>query len=584
MVNEKTENSEKVTQAINLPPSITVGDLSQIIDVSPSEIIKELMRRGVMANINESINFEMAALITTTFGIPVLKPKENQVDTIAKPVVTLSESKVASRPPIVTILGHVDHGKTTLLDAIRGTKVVDSEHGGITQGIGAYQVSHQDNLITFIDTPGHEAFTNMRARGAQVTDIAILVVAADDGVMRQTIEAINHIKAAGVPMIVAINKVDIPGVDLNKLKAQLVEHEVIPEELGGDILCVNVSATKKEGIEDLLESISLVAEISELKSNPDENGTGVILEGETDKLRGNLATILVQNGKVFLGNYLVAGESSGRIKSMIDGFGNPVKFIEPGAPGQILGINPVPRPGEIFRVFEKEKDSKQFLGKKKKLQSKSNNDLNSLKNNSDENEFYHLIVKTGSQGTMEPVKKVLENISIDNKTIKIIHSDIGTVNESDVMLAVASYSTIIGFQADVEPGALKQAQANNILVKRYDIVYEMIEEVEDFVSEFGEEKIVENKLGEALILAVFEIDKKGKAAGFRVNSGVLRRNGYMKILRDGKELYNGQVGSLRHFKENVREIRNGMEGGVTLENFKDFQENDVIYCYELKRA
>ena len=281
---------------------------------------------------------------------------------------------------------------------------------------------------------------------------------------------------------------------------------------------------------------------------------------------------------------MVAGESSGRIKSMIDGFGNPVKFIEPGAPGQILGINPVPRPGEIFRVFEKEKDSKQFLGKKKKLQSKSNNDLNSLKNNSDENEFYHLIVKTGSQGTMEPVKKVLENISIDNKAIKIIHSDIGTVNESDVMLAVASYSTIVAFQADVEPGALKQAQANNILVKRYDIVYEMIEEVEEFVSEFGEEKIVENKLGEALILDVFEIDKKGKAAGFRVNSGVLRRNGYMKILRDGKELYNGQVGSLRHFKENVREIRNGMEGGVTLENFKDFQENDVIYCYELKRA
>tara|TARA_B100000029_G_scaffold515583_1_gene623379 strand:+ start:284 stop:2032 length:1749 start_codon:yes stop_codon:yes gene_type:complete len=582
MVNEKAENIEKSTQAVNLPPVITVGELSQIIDIVPSEIIKELMRRGVMANINETINFEMAAIISTTFGVPVLKPKENQADLISKP--TLSDTEVMLRPPIVTILGHVDHGKTTLLDSIRGTKVVDSEHGGITQGIGAYQVSHNNNLITFIDTPGHEAFTNMRARGAQVTDIAVLVVAADDGVMPQTVEAINHIKAAGVPMIIAINKVDVPGVDINRLKGQLVEHEVIPEELGGDILCVNVSAIKKEGIEDLLESISLVAEISELKSNPNDLGVGVILEGETDKLKGNLATILVQNGKVFLGNYLVAGDSSGRIKSMIDGFGNPVKSIDPGAPAQVLGINPAPKPGDIFKVFEKEKDSKQFLGKKKNNQSLNVNNFFSSDMNSNSSETFNLIVKTGSQGTMEPVKKVLENVSIDNKNIKIIHSDIGTVNESDIMLATASASTVVAFQSDVEPGALKQAQANNILVKRYDIVYEMIEEIEDIVSSLGEDVVVENKLGEATILEVFDIDRRGKAAGFRVNSGVIRRNGYMKILRDGKELFNGQVGSLRHFKENVREIRNGMEGGVTLENFKDFQENDVIYCYELKKS
>ena len=582
MVNEKIEKIESTAQAVNLPPVITVGDLSQIIDISPSEIIKELMRRGVMANINETINFEMAAIISTTFGVPVLKPKDNQSDSIAKP--TLSDSEVVVRPPIVTILGHVDHGKTTLLDSIRGTKVVDSEHGGITQGIGAYQVSHNNNLITFIDTPGHEAFTNMRARGAQVTDIAVLVVAADDGVMPQTVEAINHIKAADVPMIIAINKVDVPGVDINRLKGQLVEHEVIPEELGGDILCVNVSAIKKEGIDDLLESISLVAEISELKSNPNDLGVGVILEGQTDKLKGNLATILVQNGKVFLGNYLVAGGSSGRIKSMIDGFGNPVEFIEPGAPAQILGINPAPKPGDIFKVFEKEKDSKQLLGKKKKNQPLNSNNFLASNMNSDASETFNLIVKTGSQGTMEPVKKVLENMAIDKKNIKIIHSDIGSVNESDIMLATASFSTVVAFQSDVEPGALKQAQANNILVKRYDIVYEMIEEIEEIVSKLGEDIVVESKLGEATILEVFEIDKKGKAAGFRVNSGVIRRNGYMKILRDDKELFNGQVGSLRHFKENVREIRNGMEGGVTLENFKDFQENDVIYCYELKRS
>ena len=439
-------------------------------------------------------------------------------------------------------------------------------------------------MITFIDTPGHEAFTNMRARGAQVTDIAVLVVAADDGVMPQTVEAINHIKAADVPMIIAINKVDVPGVDINRLKGQLVEHEVIPEELGGDILCVNVSAIKKEGIDDLLESISLVAEISELKSNPNDLGVGVILEGQTDKLKGNLATILVQNGKVFLGNYLVAGDSSGRIKSMIDGFGNPVEFIEPGAPAQILGINPAPKPGDIFKVFEKEKDSKQLLGKKKKNQPLNSNNFLSSNMNSDSSETFNLIVKTGSQGTMEPVKKVLENMAIDKKNIKIIHSDIGSVNESDIMLATASFSTVVAFQSDVEPGALKQAQANNILVKRYDIVYEMIEEIEEIVSKLGEDIVVESKLGEATILEVFEIDKKGKAAGFRVNSGVIRRNGYMKILRDDKELFNGQVGALRHFKENVREIRNGMEGGVTLENFKDFQENDVIYCYELKRS
>ena len=581
---KKTENTEKLTPAINLPPVITVGGLSQVIEISPSEIIKELMRRGVMANINETINFEMAALIATNFGARVLKPKDSDADSLKKPVVNLSDSQIVVRPPIVTILGHVDHGKTTLLDAIRGTKVVDTEYGGITQGIGAYQVSHRDNLITFIDTPGHEAFTKMRARGAQVTDIAILVVAADDGVMRQTVEAINHIKSAGVPMIVAINKTDLPGVDLNKLKGQLVEHEVIPEELGGEILCVNVSATKKEGIDDLLEAILLLAEISELKSNPEDDGVGVILEGETDKLKGVLTTIVVQNGKVLAGNYMVAGGSSGKIKSMIDGFGNPVETINPGAPAQILGIKPVPRPGEIFKVFSTEKDYKRYSGKKKKNQSVQVNDFEPSFSNLTQDKLFHLIVKTGSQGTMEPVRKVLENLSNDEKAIKIIHSGIGSVNESDVLLASATNCTVVAFQTDVETGALKQAQANNILVKRYDIVYEMVEEIENLLSKFGKKEVVENKLGEALILAVFKTDKKGTAAGFRVNSGVVKRNGYMKILRDGNELYNGQVGSLRHFKENVREIRNGMEGGVTLEKFKDFQENDVIICYELKRS
>ena len=446
-MNENNNNLiDEQEKLLDLPSQLTAGDLSEIMEIAPSEVIKELMRHGVMANINEIIEFEVAVLVAHEFGFRVLKPKAAAKKSLKSELVSgeLSDDQIVLRSPVITILGHVDHGKTSILDSIRGSKVADSEHGGITQSIGAYQITHNNEKITFVDTPGHEAFTAMRARGAQITDIAVLVVAADDGVMRQTKEAIDHIKSAETPMIVAINKCDLESADINKVKSQLVENEVVPEDYGGDVMCVETSATTSKGISDLLESIILLGQILELKVPKNTEGQGYVLEGTLDKTKGSLGTILVKEGNVSVGDYIVAGEVSGKIKNLTDGFNRSVKNVTPGAPAQVLGMNSVPKAGDDFKIFKSDKEAKKFI---KSLSINKEQKKSVIKNNDDDDEsIFRIIIKCGTDGSVDAVKKVLETIENEDVNIEITHSSSGSVNENDVMLATAANAVVVGFQ------------------------------------------------------------------------------------------------------------------------------------------
>ena len=399
-MNENNNNLiDEQEKLLDLPSQLTAGDLSEIMEIAPSEVIKELMRHGVMANINEIIEFEVAVLVAHEFGFRVLKPKSVAKKSLKSELVSgeLSDDQIVLRSPVITILGHVDHGKTSILDSIRGSKVADSEHGGITQSIGAYQITHNNEKITFVDTPGHEAFTAMRARGAQITDIAVLVVAADDGVMRQTKEAIDHIKSAETPMIVAINKCDLDSADINKVKSQLVENEVVPEDYGGDVMCVETSATTSKGISDLLESIILLGQILELKVPKNTEGQGYVLEGTLDKTKGSLGTILVKEGNVSVGDYIVAGEVSGKIKNLTDGFNRSVKNVAPGAPAQVLGMNSVPKAGDDFKIFKSDKEAKKFI---KSLSVNKEQKKSVIRNNDEDDEsIFRIIIKCGTDGS-----------------------------------------------------------------------------------------------------------------------------------------------------------------------------------------
>ena len=422
MVDNNNNLIDEQEKLLDLPIQLTAGDLSDIMEIPPSEVIKELMRHGVMANINEIIEFEVAVLVAHEFGFKVLKPKSDSTKTLKSDFdpSNLNDDQIILRSPVITILGHVDHGKTSILDSIRGSKVADSEHGGITQSIGAYQISHNNEKITFVDTPGHEAFTAMRARGAQITDIAVLVVAADDGVMRQTKEAIDHIKSAGTPMIVAINKCDLDGADINKVKSQLVENDIVPEDYGGEVMCVETSAITSKGIDDLLESIILLGQILELKVPRNSSGEGYILEGTLDKTKGSLGTILVKEGSVSVGDYIVAGEVSGKIKNLTDGFNRSVKNVAPGAPAQVLGINAVPKAGDNFKIFKTDKEAKKYL---KSLNIHKDQKKSVIRNNDEDDEsVFRIIIKCGTDGSVDAVKKVLETIENEDVNIEITHS------------------------------------------------------------------------------------------------------------------------------------------------------------------
>ena len=582
MSTEENNLLENEVKLLDLPQQLTAGDLSDIMEVAPSEIIKELMRHGVMANINELVEFETAVVVAHEFGFKVLKPKSAKAKSL-KPDQNLNdipESELILRSPVVTILGHVDHGKTSILDSIRGSKVADSEFGGITQSIGAYQISHENEKITFIDTPGHEAFTSMRARGAQITDIAILVVAADDGVMPQTAEAIDHIKSAGTPMIVAINKSDLPNVDINKIKAQLVEYEVVPEDYGGDVMCVETSAITSKGIPELLESIVLLGQILELKVKKDIAGQGFILEGSLDKSRGSLGTILVKEGVVRVGDYIVAGEIHGKIRSLTDGFGRIVKNVAPGAPAQVLGLSSVPKAGDIFKVFKTDKEAKKYQKVAITPKSQSKSVITSNEPNEDEN-ILRVIIKCGTDGSVDAVKKVLETMKNDDVDIEITHASSGSVNENDVMLAYAANAVVIGFQSQIQQGAIRQARANDVVIKNYNIVYEMIDELGEMVKSNRKAQTEEKLHGIAEILDTFSVGKTKVAGGFRVVDGEIKRNGLVKVTRNDQVIYQGSITSLRHMKENVRELKSGMEGGLTVDGFNDYLKGDNIECFEI---
>ncbi|MDP6666550.1 MAG: translation initiation factor IF-2 [Dehalococcoidia bacterium] len=577
---------------VELPATTTVGELAEILEMSNVDTIKALMRLGIMATVNETVEFDVAAKVAASFKIGVLRPKEREESTAAVRVGVddaLTEENATIRPPVVTVLGHVDHGKTTLLDAIRGANVVDTEAGGITQSIGAYQVEREDQLLTFIDTPGHAAFTQMRASGAQVTDIAVLVVAADDGVMPQTLEAIDHARAAGVPIIVAINKMDAPGADIDRTNAQLAEHEIIVESYGGETVAVPVSALKGEGIDELLESLLLVAEIQELKANPDRPGIGVVIESHMDRSRGSIASVLVRSGVVRTGDNVVAGTFRGRIKSMVNGFGDIVTEAGPSTPIEVLGLNGTPAAGDQFDVVASDREGRDLVTTRERLASKRKEtraattmaEVMRRVQQSDAKELL-VVVKTGNHGSIDAVQRAVEQVSGDEVQVRVLSASSGAINEADILLASASDAIVMGFETTVEPGARKHADAEGVTIRMYDIIYNLVDEVVDAARSLLEPERRIVVTGHANILEIFPHGRREQIAGVRVTDGVLRRAGRMRVVRHGEEIFDGAITSMRHLKDNVRELTNNFEGGIKIDGFHEYEEGDVLEGYEIQ--
>ncbi len=574
---------------IELPASLSVKDLADTLHISSIEAIKQLMRNGIMANVNQVINYDVAALVASGFGYDV-KPKAkakvaaSAAGKIKKQVKEEKGADLVTRPPVVTIMGHVDHGKTRLLDAIRQANVMDSEAGGITQHIGAYQVEINGKKVTFLDTPGHEAFTAMRARGAQVTDIAVLVVAADDGVMPQTIEAINHAKAAGVPIVVAINKIDKAEANPDLVKQQLATNGLVVEDWGGDVIAVPVSAKEKKGIPDLLENLLLVAEIEDLKANPAKLAAGVVIEAEMDKSRGPLATVLVQNGTLKPGDIVVVGNTWGKVKAMFNDKGKQVRKAEPSTPVEILGLNDVPQVGDAINAVTDEAQARAIIQKRQTTQKLPETRGMRLDTVFDEISAgkvkeLNLILKTDVQGSVEPIRNSLERLATSEVQVRIIHSSTGNITEGDVMLALASEGLIIGFNTNVDTGARRLADAKGVDIRVYDVIYALIDDVEKALKGMLEPTIVEVIEGRAEIRQVFPAGKGTKVAGCYVTDGKIQRNLPVRVIRKGKVIADTTVISLRRFKDDVREVATGFECGIGLNNFNDIQTADVLEFY-----
>ncbi|MCH7738829.1 MAG: translation initiation factor IF-2 [Chloroflexi bacterium] len=585
---------ERPDGPIELPALVTVGDLSDILKISHVDAVKAVLRLGIMATVNEEIDFQTAAQVANAFDVQVRRPRETEESEASRRAAqdeaeAKQDENAVARPPIVTILGHVDHGKTTLLDAIRGTKVVEGEAGGITQSIGAYQATYNDQLITFIDTPGHAAFTAMRARGAQATDIAILLVAVNDGVLPQTIEAIDHAKAAGVPIIVALNKIDLPGADIERTKGQLAEHDIIVESYGGDVVSVEVSALQKLGIDDLLDSILLVGEVEGFSANPDKPAAGVTIESHIDPKRGPMATIIVRSGSVRVGDNVVVGTTRGRIRNMTNGFGEEVKEAGPSTPIQIMGLSELPEPGDSFDVVENEKTARQLVTTRKRIGSgrdKSRRPSTMAEvmraRAGGEIKDLNLVIKTGSQGAIDAVRRALEPLSNDDVQISIVSIGTGVINETDVMLAAASGAIVFGFETFAQPGAVRQADAQGVEIRTYDIIYQLIDDVDGTVKGLITPEEREVILGRAIVQQVFAVGRRDKAGGIRVTDGFFSRSASIRVLRNSEEVYSGRIASLRRFKEDVRDVQTGFEGGVTLQGFNDFEVDDILECFEIQ--
>jgi len=593
-------NGRKV---VEVPNVLTVRQLAALIKASPIDIIKQLMSNGVMANINQQLDFDTAAIVIHEMGFeakpeaPPIPEEEKESATQAPEWRRVIEAEavenLATRPPVVTILGHVDHGKTSLLDVIRKTNVAAGEAGGITQHIGAYQVEHNTRKITFLDTPGHEAFTAMRMRGAQATDIAILVVAADDGVMPQTREAIAHAKAARIPIIVALNKIDKPNANPDRVKQQLAEGGLAPDEWGGKTIVVPVSAKQKKGLDDLLEAILLVADDTHIKANPKGVAAGTVVEAELDKARGVIATLLVQNGTLRAGDVLVAGVTSGKIRAMFNDHGLPLREALPSTPVTVLGLSDVPVPGDIFRVAASDKEARVIVDERKQAQKIAEAkpaqalslDQIFAKFQAGEAKELTLIVKADAQGSLEPIVNSLEKLSTgDGPKVNILYAETGNVTENDVMLATASKAIIIGFSVSADAAGQRLAEVNGVSIRQYDVIYRAVEDVEKALKGLLEPEYKPVVIGRAEIRAVFKIPKIGNIAGCYVREGELRRNGKMRVIRNGKVEHEGEVGSLKHEKEDVRDVQKGFECGVALKDFDAFKSGDMLECFVIERV
>jgi len=586
---------DKKVNSIEIGDNIIVRDFAEKIGVSPTELITKLIGLGVMAGINDSIDYDVASLLGEEYGYEIIK-KEDKEDSDDEFKLDFEDKPEDLKPraPVVTVMGHVDHGKTSLLDAIRKTSVTKQEAGGITQHIGASIVNVKGNKIIFLDTPGHEAFTSMRARGAQVTDIAVLVVAADDGVMPQTVEAINHAKAANVPIIVAINKMDKPTANPDRVKQELTEYGLVPEEWGGDTITVPVSALKKEGLDELLEMILLVAEMQELKANPDRPAVGTVIEAQLDKNRGPVATVIIQKGTLNVGDAVICGITSGKIRAMFDDKGKRLKNAGPSMPVAILGLSEVPEAGDKLYVEKKEKMARAYAEQKKEeirqeqLKATQKVSLDSLfeRIQSGEMKELNVIVKSDTRGTIDAIKKSLEKIGAETEEVKInvIHDGVGGITESDVMLASASNALIIGFNVRPTLSAMELAKVEKVDVKTYRIIYEAIDDIKAAIKGMLEPKYVEEVIGRAEVRATFKVPNVGTVAGIYVLQGKITRNSSIRLLRNDTVIYEGEIASLKRFKDDVREIASGYEGGLGLQNFHDIKEGDVLEAYIMKEV
>ncbi|OGO51619.1 MAG: translation initiation factor IF-2 [Chloroflexi bacterium RBG_16_68_14] len=585
--------AQSAARSIQIPRVLTVKELGELMGLPAVEVIKELMKNGVMASINQSIDFETAAIVAHDLGF---EPEEAGADVVeevaetaqARTVIEEEEgAALQPKPPVVTVLGHVDHGKTSLLDVIRRTNVTAGEAGGITQHIGAYQVHTNDQRITFLDTPGHEAFTAMRARGARVTDAAVLVIAADDGIMPQTLEAIDHARAANVPIVVAISKVDLADAKPDRVKQQLAEQGLTIEEYGGDVICVPVSAKTGQGIQELLENILVATEVLELQANPNRPAIGTVIEAQLDRSRGPTATVLVQTGTLQVGDVAVVSETWGRVKAMFNEDGRRIKTAGPGEPAAVLGLQAVPQAGDLLKVVPDDKTARQIIVQRLRekeaatLHTQPRVTLDTLfgQISAGKMKDLNLILKTDVQGSIEPIRQSLERLSTDQVRVKIIHAASGSVSESDVMLAIASKGIIIGFNTREEPGAQRLIEQEGVDLRQYTVIYEVTEDVQQALQGLREPTYAEVVTGHAEVRQVFQLKRRGQVAGCYVRDGTITRNDLVRVLRDGQPLADTKLASLRRFQEDVRDVQAGFECGITVEGFDAFQEGDILELY-----
>lgn len=583
---------KKIPVKVMIPDEISVGELASRMKRTAADVIKGLIKLGVMASISEIIDYDTAAIVAEEMGCKVEKEVHVTIEEQLFDEREDREEDLVPRDPVVVVMGHVDHGKTSLLDAIRKTKVTEGEAGGITQHIGAYRVAVDGKPITFLDTPGHAAFTSMRARGAQVTDIAILVVAADDGVMPQTIEAINHAKAAGVPIIVAVNKMDKPAANPDRVLQQLTEYEIIPEEWGGDTIVCNISAKFGQGIENLLEMVLLTAEVADLKANPNRRAHGTVIEAKLDKGRGPVATLLVQNGTLHAGDTVIAGTAVGRVRAMTNDDGKKIQDAGPSVPVEIIGLAEVPGAGDIFDAVDDEKMARELVEQRKDKEKEERNKLfhkvtlDNLFDSIQQGEMKELniIVKADVQGSVEAIRASLEKLSNEEVRVKVIHGAVGAINESDVMLASASGAIIVGFNVRPDRTATDSAAQQGVDMRMYRVIYDAIEEMEQAMKGMLEPKYKEVVLGHAEVRQVFKITGAGAVAGCYVQDGKIQRNAEVRVVRDGIVFHEGHLNTLKRFKDDVKEVASGYECGMSIENYNDIKEQDIIECFVMEEV